>query len=71
MDLEELQDILSHGEGQYTHILHQYIKTSINRDQNVRKRAQNNIDENSEYDSPMCPSSTVHIDGIDAQSVPK
>jgi Group II intron, maturase-specific domain len=55
----------------YTHILHQYIKTSTIRDQNVRKRAQNNIDENSEYHSPLCPSSTVHIDGLDAQSVPK
>ena len=49
-----------------THILHQYIMTSINCDQNVRKRAQNNICENSEHHSPACPSSTVHIDGIDA-----
>jgi hypothetical protein len=31
------------SEGKSTHILHQYIGTSINRDQNMRKRAQNNI----------------------------
>jgi hypothetical protein len=49
-----------------THILHQYIETSSISDRNVRKRAQNNIDENSEHHSPLCPSSTVHTDGIDA-----
>ena len=53
-----------------THILHQYIKTSKIRNQNVRKRAQNNIDENSEHHSPLCPSSTLHTNGIDAQSLP-
>jgi len=37
----------------------------------VRKRAQNNIDENSEHHSPLCPSSTLHIDGINAQSSPE
>ncbi len=36
-----------------THILHQYIKTSIDRDQNVSKRAHNNICENSEHHSPV------------------
>jgi transposase len=49
-----------------THILHQYIFTSTGRDQNMRKRAQNNINENSEHHSPVCPSSTVHIDRINA-----
>jgi hypothetical protein len=29
------------------------------------------MNENSEYHSPVCPSSTLHIDGIDAQSLPK
>ena len=27
--------------------------------------------ENSEHHSPVCPSSTLHIDGINAQSIPK
>ncbi len=51
---------------EYTHILHQYTRTSIARCQNVRKRAQNNICVNSEHHSPVCPSSTLHIDEIDA-----
>jgi hypothetical protein len=28
------------------------------------------MNENSEDHSPVCPSSTLHIDGIDAQSLP-
>jgi hypothetical protein len=35
-----MQQIGANGD---THILHQYIETSIDRDQSVRKRAQNNI----------------------------
>ena len=50
----------------HAHILHQYIETSINSDRSVRKRAQNNINENSEHHSPLCPSFTLHTDGIDA-----
>jgi RHS repeat-associated protein len=76
MDFRDLTRSVSHGVSTfkesaksgnwYTHILHQYIRTSISRDQNVRKRAQNNICENSEHHSPVCPSSTLHIDGINA-----
>ena len=52
---------------EYTHILHQYITTDFHQSQNMRKRACNNIDENSEYHSPIRPVNTVHVVRADAQ----
>ena len=53
----------------YAHILHQYISTDFHQSQNMRKRACNNIDENSEYHSPVRPINTLHVDRADAQSL--
>jgi hypothetical protein len=37
----------------------------------MRKRAYNNIDENSEYHSPVRPINTLHVVRADAQSPSK
>ena len=54
-----------------THILHQYISTDFQESQNMRKRACNNIDENSEDHSPVRPINTLHVVRADAQSLSK